>query len=150
MTRLLERHLNNPGRKNLSVAASSYDTWLDGYKMGVQGRKGSIYVEGAVLAFLCDTRIMSLTQGQSSLSTAMKLLWERHGKPREGLTADMYWNALEEVAEAPLQDLRERHAEGTEDTWKALVEAMGTQGLTLSQSRDDKGITRVHLSPSKG
>lgn len=150
MTRLLERHLNNPGRKNLSVAASSYDTWLDGYRMGVQGRKGSIYVEGAVLAFLCDTRIMSLTQGKSSLSTAMRILWERHGKPREGLTAEMYWNALEEVAKAPLQDLRERHAEGTEDTWEALVEAMATQGLALTQSQDDKGITRVHLAASKG
>ena len=62
----------------------------------------------------------------------------------------MYWNDPEEVAEAPLQDLRERHAEGTEDTWEALVEAMGTQGLALSQSLDDKGITRVHLAPSKG
>ena len=93
---------------------------------------------------------MSLTQGQSSLSTAMKLLWERHGKPREGLTAEMYWNALEEVAKAPLQDSSERHAEGTEDTWEALAEAMGTQGLALSQSLDDKGVTRIHLAPSKG
>ena len=58
MTKLLERHVNNPGRHNMSVAESSYDTWLDGYRMGVRGRKGSIYVEGAVLAFLCDTRIM--------------------------------------------------------------------------------------------
>ena len=46
--------------------------------------KGSIYVEGAVLAFLCDTRIMERTEGKASLSTAMRLLWERHGQPREG------------------------------------------------------------------
>ena len=145
MTSLLERHLNNPGRHNMSVAASSYDTWLDGYKMGVRGRKGSIYVEGAVLAFLCDARIMELTAGQASLSTAMRLLWERHGQPREGLTADMYWDTLAEVAGDRMDDLRNQHAEGTGDTWTPLVQAMSAQGISLSKRLDDAGIIRVLL-----
>ena len=147
MTKLLERHLNNPGRLNMSVAASSFDTWLDGYRLGVPGRKGSIYVEGAVLAFLCDCRIMALTDGQASLSTAMRLLWERFGRPRTGLTASDYWNVLAEVAGEPLDDLRRHHAEGTEDTWQPLVEAMSTQGLKLSKHVDTKGLTRVSLTP---
>ena len=145
MTKLLERHLNNPGRLNMSVAESSYDTWLDGYRLGVPGRKGSIYVEGAVLAFLCDTRIMERTDGQASLSTAMRLLWERFGKPRIGLTADAYWDVLAEVAGERLDDLRRDHADGTQDTWAALVHAMSTQGLTLTQSKDEKGSTRVTI-----
>ena len=145
MTKLLERHLNNPGRLNMSVAASSYDTWLDGYRMGVPGRKGSIYVEGAVLAFLCDCRIMELTGGKASLSTAMTLLWERFGRPQRGLDADSYWNTLEEVAGASLADLRMNHAEGVEDTWEPLVQAMSTQGLTLTRSKDDQGVTRVTI-----
>ncbi len=148
MTKLLERHVNNPGRLNLSVAASSYDTWLDGYKMGVRGRKGSIYVEGAVLAFLCDTRIMERTDGKASLSTAMRLLWERYGQPRTGLTADMYWDVLAEVAGERLDDLRRDHAEGIVDTWEPLVHAMSTQGLTLSKHVGDSGITRVNLAPT--
>ena len=145
MTKLLERHLNNPGRLNMSVAASSYDTWLDGYRMGVPGRKGSIYVEGAVLAFLCDCRIMELTGGNASLSNAMTLLWERFGRLRRGLDADSYWNTLEEVAGASLADLRTNHAEGVEDTWEPLVHAMSTQGLTLTRSKDDQGVTRVTI-----
>ncbi len=146
MTKLLERHLNNPGRLNMSVAASSFDTWLDGYRLGVRGRKGSIYVEGAVLAFLCDTRIMSSTDGQASLSTAMRLLWERCGQPRIGLTADMYWDVLAEVAGERLDDLRRDHAEGTKDTWDPLVQAMATQGLVLTKHLDGEGITRVDLA----
>ncbi len=145
MTKLLERHLNNPGRLNMSVAASSYDTWLDGYRLGVPGRKGSIYVEGAVLAFLCDTRIMERTNGKASLSTAMRLLWERFGQPRTGLTATMYWDVLAEVAGERLDDLRKHHADGTKDTWDALVHAMSTQGLTLTRSKDEKGLTRVTI-----
>ena len=139
MEALLFRHLNNPGRHNLSVAESSYDTWLDGYRPGVNGRKGSIYVEGAVLAFLVDARIMTLTSGKYSLSTAMKLLWERFGKPRIGLTADAYWDTLAEVAGERLEDLRSNYADGTTDTWNALVLAMKTQGLVLTKSTDDKG-----------
>ena len=148
MEALLFRHLNNPGRYNMSVAESSYDTWLDGYRLGVKGRKGSIYVEGAVLAFLCDTRIMTLTRGESSLSTAMKHLWERFGKPRIGLTADAYWDCLAEVAGERLDDLREKYAEGTSDTWDALVTAFTTQDLELTKATDEKGIVRATISSS--
>lgn len=147
MTRLLERHLNNPGRTNMSVADSSFDTWLDGYRVGVRGRKGSIYVEGAILAFLCDCRIMTLTHGQASLSTAMRLLWERFGRPRTGLTATDYWDVLAEVAGQSLDDLRLAHAEGTEDTWMPLVDAMTSQGLSLTKRMDDQGLARVSLTP---
>jgi predicted metalloprotease with PDZ domain len=114
----------------------------------VPGRKGSIYVEGAVLAFLCDTRIMERTGGQASLSTAMRLLWERYGKPRTGLTADMYWDVLAEVAGERLDDLRRDHAEGTADTWPPLVHAFATQGLALSKGDDDAGLTRVTIAPA--
>ena len=131
----------------MSVAASSFDTWLDGYRLGVPGRKGSIYVEGAVLAFLCDCRIMAATDGQASLSTAMRLLWERFGRPRKGLADSDYWDVLTEVAGEPLGDLRRDHAEGTKDTWQPLVDAMATQGLELSKRVDDKGLTRVSLTP---
>ena len=113
--------------------------------MGVPGRKGSIYVEGAVLAFLCDTRILERTDGKASLSTAMRLLWERYGKPRTGLTADMYWDVLAEVAG---ERLRRDHAEGTADTWLPLVHAFATQGLALSQRVDDTGLTRVTIAPT--
>ncbi|HIO15292.1 MAG TPA: M61 family peptidase, partial [Flavobacteriales bacterium] len=146
MEDLLVRHLNNPGRHNLSVADSSYDTWLDGYRQGVRGRKGSIYVEGAVLAFLCDTHIMKVTDNKASLSTAMKILWERFGMPRKGLTADAYWDVLAEVAGERLDDLREKYADGTEDSWDDLVLAMQANKLKLTQTTDEKGIIKAHLT----
>ena len=152
MERLLDRHLNNPGRLNMSVAASSYDTWLDGYEPGAPGRKGSIYVEGAVLAFLCDVRIMTLTNGNASLSTAMKTLWERFGKDSIGITAENYWFILNETAGTPgaLTDLRERFCEGCEDTWASLVESMALQGLELSRTLvPETGLQRTRLEPHK-
>lgn len=147
--KLLNRHVNNPGRLNLSVADSSYDTWLDGYAAGVPGRKGSIYVEGAVLAFLCDVRIMQLTGSEASLQTAMRLLWEQFGEPRIGLTESDYWSVLNEVAGAPdaLDDLRRDFADGTSDSWEALVAAMEWQGLKLTKSLVD-GVWRTSIEPA--
>ena len=41
----LDKHFHNYGRFNLYVAASSFDTWLDGYFPGTPYRKTSIYDE---------------------------------------------------------------------------------------------------------
>jgi predicted metalloprotease with PDZ domain len=147
MKGLLSRHLNNTGRHNLSVADSSYDTWLDGYRPGVKGRKGSIYVEGAVCAFICDVRIMTETDNKSSLSTAMRILWERFGKSKKGLTADEYWSVLSEVAGTSLDDLRKKYADGTCDTWEDLVFSMKANGIELTRTVNEKGITTPILTP---
>jgi predicted metalloprotease with PDZ domain len=143
--RLLDRHVNNPGRLNCSVAESSYDTWLDGYESGVPGRKGSIYVEGAVLALLCDVRIMQLTGGEASLQTAMRMLWEQFGADRIGLTESDYWSVLNEVAGATdaLEDLRLNYAEGVEDSWDDIAAAMEWQGLEVTKTKKDG---RWHVS----
>lgn len=147
MERLLMRHVNNPGRLNMSVADSSYDTWLDGYKPGVHGRKGSIYVEGAVLAFLCDVRIMQLTKGKASLQSAMKLLWEQFGMSRIGFTASDYWSVLNEIAgeKEALNDLREKYADGCEDTWEHIVSSFDWQGLKITSKTDENGLKEISI-----
>ena len=116
--------------------------------MGVPGRKGSIYVEGAVLALLCDVRIMQLTGSQASLQTAMRMLWEQFGEARIGLTEADYWSVLNEVAGAPdaLDDLRRDFCDGTEDSWDALVAAMEWQGLALTKTESNAGW-RCRLDP---
>lgn len=147
MERLIDRHLNNAGRFNLSVAESSYDTWLDGYEPGVPERKSSIYVEGAILAFICDVAIMEKTGNQASLQTAMANLWERIGKTRIGLTENIYWAALEQtIGEvAALAPVRGAFCNGTGDTWLVLRAAMKAQGLILSREQGADGMWRSRL-----
>src|SRR6476659_10108647 len=50
----LVKHFHNYGRYNLSVADSSWETWLDGYVPGAPYRKTSIYDEGNLVAFMLD------------------------------------------------------------------------------------------------
>ena len=82
---------------------------------------------------------MQLTGGKASLQTAMRLLWEQFGEPRIGLTEADYWSVLNEVAGAPdaLDDLRLDFADGTADSWEALVAAMKWQGLKLTKSEQN-------------
>ena len=147
MERLIDRHLNNPGRFNLSVAESSYDTWLDGYKAGVPERKANIYVEGAILAFICDVAIMDKTEEKASLQTAMTNLWERIGQRQVGLSENIYWAALEQcIGEVgALAKVRRAFCNGTVDTWLVLGAAMRKQGLELSREQDDQGRWKAQL-----
>lgn len=95
---LLERHFANFGSQNLSVADSSFDTWLDGYKEGVPGRKSSIYTEGALCAFMLDIIIRRLTRNRHSLDDVMRTLYEEYGKKQKGYSEEDYKLTAEKIA----------------------------------------------------
>lgn len=130
--KLLTRHLWNPGRLQTSVADSSTDTWLDGYALGVPHRRGNIYVEGAVLAFLCDVALNRA--GGGWLVEALAELTSPD-QPR-ALTEERWWSTLEQRASRrgleggiEMRQLRADFCDGTEDSWPELVDAMMHQGI---------------------
>ena len=63
----LQKHMDNYGRFNLSVAESSFDTWLDGYVPGIPFRKTSIYDEGCLIALMLDLFIRKNSDWKHSL-----------------------------------------------------------------------------------
>lgn len=63
----MQRHFDNYGRFNSSVAESSFDTWLDGYVPGAPSRKTSIYDEGCLIALMLDLYIRRSSKGVHSL-----------------------------------------------------------------------------------
>lgn len=134
----LYRHVCNPGRFNMSVADSSFDTWLDGYSLGIPNRKVSIYTEGALTAFLTDVAIRKATGDESSLDNAMRNLYETFARRGVGYCEQDYRAALEAVAKTALQDLFERYIYGTDDYLPALTEAFNYLGISLDwQARND-------------
>jgi predicted metalloprotease with PDZ domain len=112
MATLLKRHRDNEGRFNLSLGNSSIDTWVDGYSRGTPRRRVSIYVEGALLAFVCDAWLLQSSKGEKNLSLAMKKLFETVGK-HDGYSEEDYWNILKEMAaDQPWDDLISRVVDG--------------------------------------
>lgn len=134
----LDRHVNNSGRFNYSLAESSYDTWLDGYVAGVNGRKVSIYIEGLVAALVADVMIMEATNCRANLDTVLGKLYEKSFKNGKGYTEEMYQGVLEEISGISFKTYFEEliHGKGSwEMHLKKSFEKLGIE-LLVSENED--------------
>jgi predicted metalloprotease with PDZ domain len=127
-----QKHKDNAGRFNYSVAESSFDTWLDGYAPGIPGRKISIYFDGCLLAFIADTYIRKFSSNTKSLDNVMKRLYNEFAKNALGYTASDYLRIVEEEADAPLPELQHLLFVA-QDYEKHFKQALGYYGLLLTQ-----------------
>jgi len=94
----LVKHFHNTGRYNLSVAHSSWETWLDGYVPGAPYRKTNIYDEGNLIALMLDVRILEATANKKCLRDVCVLLYERYGKKTKGYNEQTIIDLVNEVS----------------------------------------------------
>lgn len=131
MNAQLQRHFDNFGRFNYSVAQSSWDTWLDGYELGAPGRKVSIYTEGCLLAFIADVLILRATKNKKNLDNVMRSLYFNFGKEGKGITEKDYQEALENVSGTSFQWYFDDYVHGTKAYNALLVDCFEYIGLDL-------------------
>jgi predicted metalloprotease with PDZ domain len=131
LEKLFQRHFHSDGRNHYSVSESSWDTWLDGYVQGIPGRKVSIYVEGALIAMICDAKIRKATGHKKSLHDVMKYLYSGSN---ELTSYDMnsYKNALETVSGESFSSIFNKIIYGKEDFRIFLDEALKVFGWKFS------------------
>jgi predicted metalloprotease with PDZ domain len=131
----VQKHLDNPGRFNYSVAESSHDTWLDGYVPGVPGRKVSIYTEGCLLAFCADILIRQATKNKHGLDEVMKRLYFDFALKRKGITEKDYQNLLENISGISFQSFFDDYVNGTHNYESILIDCLEYVGLSLQQDK---------------
>jgi len=132
---LLQKYFHNYGRFNLSVGASSFDTWLDGYEKGIPHRKVSIYNEGALCALMLDLLIRKQTGNDFSMDDVLRKLYNDFGKKGIGYTEEDYRKALETVAGTSFADFFAKYYNGTESYEPLLRETFAYVGLEIKDSR---------------
>jgi predicted metalloprotease with PDZ domain len=136
---LIQRHLDNFGRFNSSLAESSFDTWLDGYVQGAPGRKVSIYNEGALFALVTDVFIRQRTQGKKSIADVMEQLYSRFYKKNKGIMDEDYINMVIEISEdeayRKLFDSVVHHRISYDSFVLEALEALGLT-FTLNENKD--------------
>jgi predicted metalloprotease with PDZ domain len=135
INKLFQRHFHNYGRFNLSVADSSFDTWLDGYDKGIPHRKTSIYNEGALLAMMLDLSLLKDTGNKSGILTVTRLLYERFGNSESGYTEKDYQDTVEEVGGRSYAEFFKNYYYGTKDIEEELAELMSYVGLEIKNTR---------------
>ncbi len=134
---LLQKHFNNLGRLNLSVADSSFDMWLDGYKQGIPGRKSSIYTEGALCAFMLDVIIRRQTGNKNSLDDVMRALYDEFGKTKKGYSEEDYKKIAERIAGKSLDVFFENYISETATYEPELINSFDYLGFELTKQKSN-------------
>lgn len=105
---LLSRNLQaverTPGRLVQSLSDSSHDTWVKFYRPDENSVNSTVsyYSKGAVVSFLLDATIRSLTGDRKSLDDVMRQLYRE--RVETGFTAGDFRRISSEVAGADLSD----------------------------------------------
>ncbi|GHA68008.1 M61 family metallopeptidase [Pontibacter akesuensis] len=132
----LQRYFADYSRHNLSVADSSFDLWLDGYKPGIPDRKVSIYIKGALTVLLLDLQLRKATDNKASMDTVMRYLWERFGKKDIGYTEQDYAQLVDEVAGQSFQTYFNDFINSTAPIEQPLDEALRFVGCMLKEEQN--------------
>ena len=131
LNKLFKRHFENFGRFYYSLAASSFDLWLDGYVAGIPNRKVSIYVKGAIVSLMLDLTLRRLTKNAHSLDSMMIRLWEDFGKQQRGYTPEDVIRIASELAGESMKLFFDKFIYGTEAVEEALNALLRTVGCQL-------------------
>ncbi|MBI3520971.1 MAG: M61 family metallopeptidase [Bacteroidetes bacterium] len=130
----LHKHFHNYGRFNLSVAHSSWETWLDGYVPGAPYRKTSIYDEGNLVAFMLDVLIMKHTANQKGLRDVCRELYNEFGKKNRGYSEQDIISVCEKIAGTSLKEFFDKYVYGTEDFEVPLSECFSYLDIEFIKS----------------
>lgn len=127
----MQKHFHNFGRYNLSVADSSFDTWLDGYVQGIPNRKTSIYDEGNLLAFVTDIFIRKHSGNKNSLDDVIRYLYIEYALKGKGYSEADYNAAVERFANTSYAAIYNNYICRATDYEPLLKEALACIGCEL-------------------
>lgn len=128
----LQKHFDNFGRFNLSVADASFDTWLDGYNPGIPNRKTSIYDEGCLLAFVTDIFIRKNSGNKHSLDDVMRYLFNEFALKGKGYSDLDYKGIVEHFANTFFDVIFSNYINCASDYETILRDAMTYIGCELA------------------
>jgi len=140
----LQNHFDNFGRYNLSVADSSFDSWLDGYTEIVPHRKTSIYSEGCLIALMTDLLIRKYSGNERSLDDVMQHLYNEFAKKGKGYTEADYKATVEKMAGHSFDEFFNNYVYKANSYDNALRECIEYIGLELLTSESKKYHERYY------
>lgn len=133
----LNKHFNNYGRYNHSLADSSTDTWLDGYAPGIPDRKVNIYTEGLLAALILDAHCISQTEGEYCLDDMLKQLYTDAYKKGLGYNEALWKATIERITGHRYDWYFDEIIHGRGLIEKHLDKALALLGLQMQTSETD-------------
>ena len=130
---LLKRHFYSFGNDHLSIADSSFDLWVDGYDAGIPARKVSIYVKGAVIAFLMDIAIRKSSNNNENILSLLKSLWSNYLTTDSGYSESDIKVLFHAYTNNTYTDAYQHWIYGTGDLKEDIIQALIYAGYTYTE-----------------
>ena len=127
----LKRHFHTFGRLHQTLADSSFDSWLDGYKPGAPDRKISFYVKGMLVALIQDIFIRKDTDNKYCLDNVMRELYYQFAKKNIGYTEEDYLQIICRLSGKDYRDFFNKYIWGLEPIEEVLTDALDYIGCRL-------------------
>lgn len=134
MNQNIKRHYENDGRFNMSVAQSGFDSWLDGYSLGIPNRKTNIYTEGALNMLMLDLTIINHSNRKHSLHCVMKDLYEQWGLKNKGFDENDFINLSIKYGGENANRIIKDHIYNTIDYTNSIKKCLSYVGLNLKET----------------
>jgi len=135
--------LRTPGRKQQTVAESSFDAWIKFYRQDENSPNATVsyYLKGALIALCLDLHIRKQTKARRSLDNVMRALWRRHGARGIGVEDAEVERLAEESTGVALRRFFDDALRSTKELpLKRLLSAHGVNmELRPAESSTDKG-----------
>jgi len=142
----LNRLMETPGRRHITLGDASFDAWIRLYQPtdDLHNSNISYYNKGAVVAWLLDTEIRQRTQGKKSLDDLMRAAYGTFTE--EGFSEAEFRQLASQVAGSDLTAFFEKTLDSTEEL--PLDPALNYWHLTWKAKEDDpQPYLGVDLSP---
>jgi predicted metalloprotease with PDZ domain len=117
---------------------------LDGYSVGIPGRKVSIYDEGSLIAWMLDFMIRSATGMEKSLDDVMRQMYQRFGLKEVGYAGDDFLKLCEDVSGRDFEWFFKEVVCRPNTMIELLRETISLAGLSIHQS-DSSHLFEKHL-----
>lgn len=153
----IQKDFDSFGWKNQSIMESSFDLWLDGYKVGIPNKKVSIYTHGALISLCLD---LMLIDENSSLQEVMNEMWQRFGKNQIGYSFEEFESIVfgKFNQQAAIKNFFKKYIYGQDDLLGFLKKQLLSIGISVAETfekdvllhcwgiRTDKNgtITQIH------
>ena len=135
--------MHKPGRKVMSLAQSSFDTWLSNDENRRHNTTVSIYLKGSLVSWLLDKQIRELTNNAKSLDDLHLKLYQNF--KNKGYTSYDVKQLLKQLTEHDFTEFWKNYVEGT--TAIDFNELLHFYGLEFKQHKQ-KDLPKVHLALS--
>ena len=139
----LQKHKDNFGRYNYSVAESGFDSWLDGYELGIPNRTVSIYAEGALCMLMLDVAILKRSKGKKSLQTLITELYHNFAKKGKGVSEAELLEGFRRFAGDAAEEIIQKCLYGRTDYQELLSSYLNDLGLKITTEDNPRADMRL-------